>query len=698
MSFSVNSTGSDNTQLGRRHLLVIALVFLVSAILTCLLYSRTLHIGFLLDDFVHLDYASKACAGDTSGLMRAFTGNWTGQADGLTSFRPGISLSMVADHFWYHLNPIGYHATNLLTFSICSVFCGALAYQLVDSDSFKQRASTAVTAAILFVVYPLHAESVSWIIGRVDLFCTVFYLASLSLYFRFRKSGQYLFFVLSLIAFLLSLISKEMAVTLPVVIAIAEVLLPNSLGWIKQSVKRRAAYFAAFAALLVAFAVLRTVLLGTLVGGYGAGNLRDFIHSRHRFFNVATLSKILFGVNEEELLAPGFGKIAFSSWIGIFALTIVRLVQPLNRIRTFAFVVAWIVVSVLPTFQIWQISPNLVGSRLFFLGSAGLCILMALILVPTFKHLAATENHKILAFLQSGRFHLLGCAFLLTLAITWSVALQHNLYPWIDAGRQMQVLHSRLVDLAKGGQVNSVILLNLPQDFEGAGMVGNEEILHRMLKPPVTDADYSRKFSIYKDPSEASTGVMDVGLLKRTYENKKDAHWLLWMTGEKSWLDWTFPTGAKTFSSNEFSTLKRKAMVACSTFEKPKYGKMVWAKLKEPLDPFAIDRIELIVDGSIPDTDFSEKTQLLWRSTKQPRSWIDYTQGPPGKWSDYEARGMESASSLKVIVFKPDNVRSWLLNGPIKEVGFTLPPGSYSIKLVELRAAKSSDLAPKASL
>lgn len=689
MSFFFQTAGSDSTQLSRRQLSFLAVSLLFCLALTFALYSSTLQVGFLLDDFVHLDYSTNANNGDFSGLVRTFSGNWSGQADGLTSFRPGISLSYVVDHFLYRLNPVGYHATNLLVFALCSFFCATLAYQLLDSDSFKQRAVTAFAAALLFLVFPLHVESVSWIVGRVDLFCTVFYLASLSLYFRFRKTGGSSYFALSLIAFFLSLISKEMAVTLPVVIAMAEILLPDSLGWCKLSIKRRAVYFASYMALLAGFAVLRTALLGTLVGGYGGGNIRDFIHSLRRFLDIATLKKILFGTNEEQTLAPVFAQIAYASWLVVLLCVVVRMFQPIKRLRIIAFVAAWAVISVLPTFQIWQISPNLVGSRLFFLGSAGLCILLALILVPAVKKLAKADGSKPLSILQSRPMHILGCGALVSLAITWVAALHHNLYPWVDAGKQMKVLYSRLLELAKDNSVDSVVLINLPQDFQGSGMVGSEEILHRMLRPPVTDIDYSKKFSKLKEPASTEPGTIDYAFLKQAYESNKSAHWLFWATGEKRWIDWSIPNGASNFSSTEFVTLKRKKLVDCQKVENPSYDRIVWSKLNKPINPFAIKAIELTFDGQFSDVDLGNKVQLLWRSEHQPQNnWFDYCEGPPGHLAEKSA-SESLVDSSHSIIFRPNNYRNWLLNGNVVELGFKLPPGSYSIRLLELKSVEA---------
>ncbi len=346
------------------------IVFLAAGFIAVLvqvfsLYSKTLTIGFLLDDFVHLDYPFAALHGDPSGYLKTWTGNWSGQADGLTSFRPGISTSYVLDYIAHGLNPVGYHITNLVMYAICVFLCGVIACQLVDSKDLYDRIASASYASILFLAYPLHVESVAWIVGRVDLFCTAFYLASLSLYFRFRKIGQRRYLVLSLLCFVLSAHLKRNGVTLPLVIACAEFLLPSSLGWQNQAIKKRIFFAVLFLSVLLCFAGLRTLLLGTLVGGYGASSFRDFRHSLHNFLDAPTIKKIVFGVNEEVPSLPRFSTWANTAWTAAIVSFLLRLFQPLSRLRIFAFLSIWLVISVLPTFQIWHINPNLVGGRLF---------------------------------------------------------------------------------------------------------------------------------------------------------------------------------------------------------------------------------------------------------------------------------------------------------------------------------------------
>jgi hypothetical protein len=82
---------------------------------------------------------------------------------------------------------------------------------------------------ILFGLHPIHVESVAWVAERKDLLCALFFLLSMSAYAKYgtlahaetphpRSESRFLkkLYLLSLGSFTLALLSKPMAVTLPV--------------------------------------------------------------------------------------------------------------------------------------------------------------------------------------------------------------------------------------------------------------------------------------------------------------------------------------------------------------------------------------------------------------------------------------------------------------------------------------------------
>lgn len=86
----------------------------------------------------------------------------------------------------------------------------------------------ALFAALLFVAHPVQTQAVTYVIQRVASLCTMFYLLSLLLYARARVSGRMSaalpLYLGSLASALLAVKTKEIAFTLPLALALYELL------------------------------------------------------------------------------------------------------------------------------------------------------------------------------------------------------------------------------------------------------------------------------------------------------------------------------------------------------------------------------------------------------------------------------------------------------------------------------------------
>lgn len=473
-------------------------------VIACLAaFWSTLFIGFLHDDLLHIDYVARAFHGDWSPFLSNFTSNWAG-SDLMRSYRPVTSLSFLIDYFLYQTNAIGFHLTNTLLFAGCSILVGLITLEITGKYGNRLGAMPAVWAGLLFAVYPLHPEAVAWIVGRVDVLCTFFYLLSVWTYFRFRLLREKPFLWMSLGSFALAMLSKEMAVTLPVVIGAAEFLLFNSEGPNNSKrVTQRVLYVAFFWALFVLLATIRTLLIGTVVGGYGDGSM---LQSLRNFFDKATLLKIFFPLNEE---------VAFDSWVkpvlslwysSVIASFLVRLLLRSRALRPAIFLILWIIIAAAPTFQIWHIYPNLVGSRLFFLSSAPLCILIALSAFPT----TDTLKRK---FADGAA--LFGTATVTGIFVVWSIVLLGNLHPWQIAGQQMSQFKADLARLAsETPPPQKILLVDLPTDYSGAPMLTRELYLKILANRPFQAQDLADRF----ETIEPAIGGSHEFLWPRQYE------------------------------------------------------------------------------------------------------------------------------------------------------------------------------------
>lgn len=80
--------------------------------------------------------------------------------------------------------------------------------------------SVAVVLALLFAVHPLHVESVAWISQRKDILCAFFWLLTMHAYLGYVRHPSPLSYFIVTLLITLALLSKPMAVTLPLALLI----------------------------------------------------------------------------------------------------------------------------------------------------------------------------------------------------------------------------------------------------------------------------------------------------------------------------------------------------------------------------------------------------------------------------------------------------------------------------------------------
>ncbi len=134
----------------------------------------------------------------------------------------------------------------------------------------------------MFGLYPLHPEAVAWITGRVDLFVTFFFMVTFYGYLRWRQSNEHKWLYLSMLSFICSLLSKEMAIMLPPLIFWYESIFGLSYqknstsehktiskgGVIRAALMRACWQTGLFWLTLIGYILWRAYALGTLIGGY----------------------------------------------------------------------------------------------------------------------------------------------------------------------------------------------------------------------------------------------------------------------------------------------------------------------------------------------------------------------------------------------------------------------------------------------
>ena len=164
-------------------------------------YFQTFQFDFVnWDDQVNVYENENVVNFDVKGI---FTDHVIGNYNPLSNFTLAVEYLLVKE------SPGLYHFNNVLLHIICSL----LVYLLMKRLGLSFLVS--FLAAILFGIHPMRVESVAWVTERKDVLFGVFYLLSLLLYISYYRTKKAAYFILSVLVFILSLLSKIQAVALP---------------------------------------------------------------------------------------------------------------------------------------------------------------------------------------------------------------------------------------------------------------------------------------------------------------------------------------------------------------------------------------------------------------------------------------------------------------------------------------------------
>lgn len=151
------------------------------------------------------------------------------------NYHPLTIFSYAIDYAVWELNPFGYHLTNIILHTLNTFLVFILVSRLMECGFLKNPPPSlkedntfsliaASMTALLFGIHPIHVESVAWISERKDVLCAFFYLLSLLCYIDYAsmESKNRKSYIVSLISFILALMSKPMAVSLPAVLLLLD--------------------------------------------------------------------------------------------------------------------------------------------------------------------------------------------------------------------------------------------------------------------------------------------------------------------------------------------------------------------------------------------------------------------------------------------------------------------------------------------
>jgi hypothetical protein len=196
----------------KKAVMVHALVIFTHTAFLIILYGQTY--GF---DYVYFDDYEYVLANSfvSSGLTAEGIG-WSLTSFYQANWHPLTWLSHMLDVSLFGVDPGWAHIHNMLLHGVN----GLLVYGLFIKFSGSYWKACAVS--LIFLVHPLHVESVAWIAERKDLLCAFFFLLGLLLYDHYRQRPGKLRYFTVVAAHALALTAKPMAVTFPVVLLILD--------------------------------------------------------------------------------------------------------------------------------------------------------------------------------------------------------------------------------------------------------------------------------------------------------------------------------------------------------------------------------------------------------------------------------------------------------------------------------------------
>ena len=176
-------------------------------VITLLSYLPVLKAGFVWDDASYIQ---------DNPLIHSITPGNIFSSYVMGNYHPFTMLALSIQYQLFSLNETGYHIINLLL-HLANV---VLVYYSVILLCNKKN--VALVAALLFGIHPLHTESVAWISGIKDLLYTFFFLCAYISYLKYLSDKQNRFYWITLLFFLFSILSKAMAVSLPVLLLLTD--------------------------------------------------------------------------------------------------------------------------------------------------------------------------------------------------------------------------------------------------------------------------------------------------------------------------------------------------------------------------------------------------------------------------------------------------------------------------------------------
>jgi tetratricopeptide (TPR) repeat protein len=321
--------------------------------------------------------------------------HWMFTAFHVGHYMPLTWMTLGLDYVIWGMQPAGYHLTSLLLHAASAVLLYFVAARLlaaalpaVAQQSPTALALSAAAAALVFALHPLRVESVAWATERRDVLSGFFYLSATLTYLAFcqREARRWGWYATSLALFACALLSKSIAVSLPVVLLILDAYplrrVGASAGWSSSRAWRvyfeKLPFFVLAGAMsAVAFQALFQIRNMAPLSQIGLGERLAISAYSLGFYLWKTLAPVqLSPLYELTGVINPWAPTYLLSYLVVGAIT--ALAISLRR-RVPGLAAAWLayIVILLPVLGIFQNGPQISADRYTYLACVGWALLAA---------------------------------------------------------------------------------------------------------------------------------------------------------------------------------------------------------------------------------------------------------------------------------------------------------------------------------
>ena len=358
------------------------ILFSLITVLPILIYLNSLWNTFVYDDY--LTITNNYFIREWRYLSAFFNQKYFVISNELT-YRPVVTLSYFVDYAIWQLRPWGYHLTNLIIHTLNVYLVYFITYYL-----FKNRI-TAFISCLLFSIHPIFSEAVNAVSYREDLLSASFLLVAFILFIKYNESTNRRYFIiwyaLSLLTYLLAMLSKETAVVLPFLILSYDLIFQkNHIVNLHNRTRRLAANYTGYVVIGGFYLFLRFYLFrnpGESVGYPGNSVFVNFILMTKVLGYYVKLLFIPAPLNADYIVPLTFSPAdaAFIISIILLIITAILLVKKCRLSSVWTFSTIWFFITLLPVLNIIPIN-NIMAERYLYIPGIGFIMLLGSLLTP----------------------------------------------------------------------------------------------------------------------------------------------------------------------------------------------------------------------------------------------------------------------------------------------------------------------------